>query len=197
MGDMTTGVKPKSKMGAARKYDRVVVVDHVCAELMKNRSLLDICTKDAGLPEPQTFMEWVLRDDPPGVAARYAHAREIAYRQMADEIDRLAAETHTYTLVPEVDSDGNPIYDDKGEPKAKRVLVPLSADVMASKRLQIDTKKWLLSKVLPKIYGDKVTQEHTGADGGPIAIAAVNLRNLNDDDLEKMNQLMLKAKGGA
>jgi hypothetical protein len=29
-------------------------------------------------------------------------------------------------------------------------------------RLMVDTRKWYLSKVLPKIYGDKITQEHTG-----------------------------------
>jgi hypothetical protein len=47
--------------------------------------------------------------------------------------------------------------------------------------------------MLPKIYGDKVVQEHTGPGGGPIPIAAVNLRNLKDDELEQMQQLMSKA----
>ena len=33
-------------------------------------------------------------------------------------------------------------------------------------RLQVDTRKWLMSKLVPKKYGDK--QLHTGADGeGP------------------------------
>jgi hypothetical protein len=43
------------------------------------------------------------------------------------------------------------------------------------------------------VYGDKVTQEHTGADGGPIAIAAVDLKNLSDEELENMHRLMRKA----
>ena len=29
-------------------------------------------------------------------------------------------------------------------------------------RLQIDTRKWYMSKVLPKRYGDKVQTEHSG-----------------------------------
>lgn len=33
-------------------------------------------------------------------------------------------------------------------------------------RLRIDTKKWLLSKLAPKRYGDKL--EVTGKDGGPL-----------------------------
>ena len=36
-------------------------------------------------------------------------------------------------------------------------------------RLRVDTRKWLMSKALPKIYGDKLA--HTGADGGAIALA--------------------------
>lgn len=35
-------------------------------------------------------------------------------------------------------------------------------------RVEIDARKWFASKFLPKQYGDKITQEHTGADGGPI-----------------------------
>lgn len=35
-------------------------------------------------------------------------------------------------------------------------------------RVQIDSRKWLAGKMLPKVYGDKVTNEHTGTDGGAI-----------------------------
>jgi hypothetical protein len=71
--------------------------------------------------------------------------------------------------------------------------MPLNNDVIAHKRVQIDTRKWMLSKMLPKIYGDKLTQEHTGANGGPIAMAAVDLKNLSDEELENMNRLLTKA----
>ena len=40
----------------------------------------------------------------------------------------------------------------------------------AKARLQIDARKWAASKLKPKKYGDKVTQEHTGPDGGPIIL---------------------------
>lgn len=29
-------------------------------------------------------------------------------------------------------------------------------------RLRVDTRKWMLSKMLPKIYGEKTQHEHTG-----------------------------------
>lgn len=31
-------------------------------------------------------------------------------------------------------------------------------------RLRVDARKWLLAKVLPKVYGEKVTQVHEGGD---------------------------------
>src|SRR3990167_4573913 len=43
-------------------------------------------------------------------------------------------------------------------------------------RLMVDTRKWVASKIAPKRYGDQLTL--TGADGGPIQVAAVDDREL-------------------
>ncbi len=59
-------------------------------------------------------------------------------------------------------------------------------------RLQFDARRWMLSKMLPKVYGDKLVQEHTGEGGGPIQLAAVDLRKLSDDELEAMETIMQK-----
>ena len=37
-------------------------------------------------------------------------------------------------------------------------------------RLKVDTRKWYLSHVLPKKYGDKKAIEITGENGGPVQI---------------------------
>ncbi len=195
MKDMTAQSKPKGKVGAPRRYDRAAVAERVCAELKRGRSLESICAED-GMPHVGTFLEWVDQDSPAGIAQDYAHAREIGYSLLAEEILAIADKTHEWVTIQELDPDGKPLFDDKGEPRLKKVLMPLSADVIAHKRVQIDTRKWMLAKMLPKVYGDKVTTEHTGADGGPIAIAAVDLKNLSDEELENMNRLMMKASGG-
>lgn len=44
-----------------------------------------------------------------------------------------------------------------------------SAVSVARARLVVDTKKWMLSKMLPKVYGDKLGVEH----GGNIGIQVV------------------------
>jgi len=39
---------------------------------------------------------------------------------------------------------------------------------VARDRLRFDSRRWYLSKMAPKRYGDKLTQELTGLDGGPL-----------------------------
>lgn len=43
----------------------------------------------------------------------------------------------------------------------------LSGDVQRD-RLRIDSRKWIMAKMLPKKYGEKVQQEVSGPDGGAI-----------------------------
>ena len=50
---------------------------------------------------------------------------------------------------------------------------PLNAN---ADKLRVDTRKWLLSKLKPHVYGDQLAI--TGADGGPVQIAAVDDREL-------------------
>lgn len=52
------------------------------------------------------------------------------------------------------------------------------ADTQRS-RLRFDARKWLASKMAPKKYGDKVTQEHTGPDGGPVEVEQKVEQNIN------------------
>jgi hypothetical protein len=190
MDNMSTD-KTNRKSKTPLRYDRAAVSAHVCSELKCGRSLESIC-KDDGMPHVATFLDWV-KADPAGVGKDYAHAREIGYALLADEIIAISDKTHEWVTIQELDPDGRPVFNPDGSPLLKQVLMPLNSDVIAHKRVQIDTRKWMLSKMLPKVYGDKVTQEHTGADGGPIAIAAVDLKNLSDEELENMHRLMRKA----
>ena len=44
-------------------------------------------------------------------------------------------------------------------------------------KLRVDTRKWAMARMAPKRYGDRIMQEHTGADGGPI-----ETRERSDDE---------------
>lgn len=48
-------------------------------------------------------------------------------------------------------------------------VLPDSAEV-AKARLRVDTRKWALARMNPRKYGDKVTNELVGKDGGAIQI---------------------------
>lgn len=178
-----------------RRYDREAVFTHVCEQLALGRSLFNICNTDPGMPDHMAIRLWMREDDPKGAAERYKAARETGYSILAEEILDLSDKTHEWVMVQKTDRLGNLMTDENGAPIVERRLIPLSSDTVAHKRLQVDTRKWYLSKVLPKIYGDRVTQEITGADGGPISVAAVNLRNLSDAELLQMQNLMIKAAG--
>ncbi len=44
---------------------------------------------------------------------------------------------------------------------------------IAKARLQVDTRKWALSRMNPKKYGDKVEQTLQGPDGGPVELQKI------------------------
>lgn len=48
-------------------------------------------------------------------------------------------------------------------------VIPDSAEV-AKARLRVDTRKWALARMNPRKYGDKITNELVGKDGGTIQI---------------------------
>lgn len=62
-------------------------------------------------------------------------------------------------------------------------------------KIKIATAQWRAMKIAPRLYGDRSRTEITGANGGPVAVAAVDLRNLSDAELESMHLLMAKASG--
>ena len=47
------------------------------------------------------------------------------------------------------------------------------ADCSGDARLMVDSRKWLMSKALPKIYGDKLAHEVGGVGGGPVKFELV------------------------
>ena len=79
--------------------------------------------------------------------------------------------------------------------EGEEIRLVLDATAVARNRLRVDARKWAASKLRPSKYGDKVTQEITGKDGGAVQVAAVNLKGLSDEELKVMEQLMLKAAG--
>lgn len=122
------------------------IADAICARLAEGESLNAICQTE-GMPAESTVRSWAL-DDVEGFAAKYARAREIGYERLADEILRIA---------------------DTPQPGTKTVskatgIETTEGDMIEHRRLQVDARKWMLAKMLPKKYGDKVEQTIQGGD---------------------------------
>ncbi|WEQ51199.1 hypothetical protein LV478_11725 [Komagataeibacter oboediens] len=62
------------------------------------------------------------------------------------------------------------------------------SDSASAARVRVDARKWILSKLLPKQYGDKLNLEHSGE---------VALNQVPDDQLDaRLKALMAQAGGG-
>lgn len=67
-------------------------------------------------------------------------------------------------------------------------------------RLRVDTRKWLMSKIAPKRFGEKVVNEHVGANGGPIQSQNFNidpdkLKDMSDDEINALERAIGKLHG--
>ena len=122
--------------------------DRICERLAGGESLSAICLSD-DMPPRKTVSQWV--EDNKQFSACYARAREIGYDLMAEEI-----------LVISDDSKHDVEVDENGQKR-------MNAEYVARSRLRVDTRKWLLAKMLPKKYGDRVEQHHTGDADRPVS----------------------------
>lgn len=65
-----------------------------------------------------------------------------------------------------------------------------------STRVKLNHFQWRLMKIAPRTYGEKVQTALTGADGGPIRIAAMTIdaRQLEPDARDALKQALFAAK---
>ena len=108
------------------------IADAVCARLSEGETLRK-AAKAEGVTH-STVLEWV--DTKPEFADQYARARAIGYQLLADQIIEIS------------DDGSGDVIDTEHGPKA-------NPEFAARSRLRVDSRKWMLSKMLPKIYGEK------------------------------------------
>lgn len=106
----------------------------------------------------RTILNWTRSN--PDFFTQYTRAREIGYLQLADTILNISDEADV-----EVRYDG------------EDMRLDLSATAVARNRLRVDTRKWMLSKMLPKIYGDKLDMNHGVQPDNPLVKLFEQLEN--------------------
>lgn len=113
-------------------------VDSILLKMSEGKSLRDACL-DVGIPR-QTFMKWVLKDTN-GLGGQYVRAREAQMDAMEAEMLAIADDSRGDTTTRR-DAAGN------------EYEVPDNEWINRSK-LRVDTRRWIMSKIAPKKYGDR------------------------------------------
>lgn len=120
-----------------------MLFNEVINEISENGKSLISALK--GRLSSQTFYDYLDKNEE--WSKKYARATELRAEKMAEETLEIA----------DCIGDDVMILPDGREVENQRVI---NRD-----RLRVDTRKWLLAKLHPKKYGEKISQELTGAGG--------------------------------
>ena len=127
-------------MGRPSIYTPALAAE-ICKRLAAGESLRRICADpDGAFPDRSTVNDWIANNKE-GFSDQYARARDAGLDVMADELLQISDEQAAVTRL-------------NGE--------TFDPDVQRD-RLRVDTRKWYLSKLAPKRYGDKIAVEHSGS----------------------------------
>ncbi len=117
--------------------------NEILARIEQGESLLQIL-KDEGMPNRKTFFVWMKETEEK--SNNYAKAMEARQEKLFDEILEIAYTTEDGEVLKET----------------MNGIERTTADMLGHRRLKIDTLKWVLSRMNPKKYGDRIQNEHSG-----------------------------------
>ncbi len=153
---------PKKKSGRPTVYS-AKLASKVCMRLAIGESLVEICRGDK-MPSYATVMRWLFESYPPDdprteFREMYARARAAQAELYADEMVAIAD-----------DDSGDVLYDLDGHP------VQATTVRINRHRLRVDTRKWVVSKLLPR-FADRVAPE-IDEKADPIEVEVLDPREL-------------------
>ena len=142
-----------AKTGRPAMYS-AELAERICEAIaLDTRGVDAICEAHDDFPCGRTVRTWLLRE--PDFLPLYTRAREAQAELMGAEIIEIADDTSRDTKMVKRGDDEVEVQD---------------TEWINRSRLRVDTRKWLMSKLAPKKYGDRIQAEHTGSAGGPIQI---------------------------
>lgn len=154
------------KVGRPSTYNDEIA-DEICARLMEGETMASICS-DPTMPMRRTVTLWIVKSQ--AFAERHQRAREMQARNWADEIIQIADDG---SLDTRLDGDG--------------MIVGVDHEHISRSKLRIETRRFLMSKIVPSMFGDKVNIEHTGKDGG-----AIETKDMTDREIAQRAAFLLR-----
>ena len=132
----------------------------ICSRMAEGESLRSIC-RDDSMPALSTVFLWV---------AKHSEFSEQYKLAMASRADAM------FEDMIDIADDGRNDYIVSGEGEER-----FNTEHVQRSRLLLDTRKWMLSKMLPKKYGDKIIDDPVGNDGD-IEIRVIRVSKNKDAD---------------
>jgi hypothetical protein len=120
----------------AKEKERQKVFDEICYKMEIENLSLNSILKIEGMPAVSTFYAWILSDEKK--QKKYACACEVRADNLFEELLTISDATDKDVII---DMDGNKVT---------------NHNVIQRDRLRVDSRKWILSKMMPKKYGDKL-----------------------------------------
>lgn len=130
-------------MGRPKSYNKEIATE-ILARMCSGESVRSICSDDA-MPARSTVMLWVANDES-GFSDQYEKACMARAHYWADELLDIADDS-TNDYMEKQDKDGG-------------TFEVLNGENIQRARLRVDSRKWLLSKMLPR-FADKQQIENT------------------------------------
>lgn len=157
--DPSVGTK-KKKRGRPTDYTKELG-EKICGLMCDGKSVRAI-GKMKGMPDAATIFRWAITNEE--FYEQYAKAREVQAEKMFEEIIDISDETHG-------------IIKSGAEKK--------SGAYANGQRLRVDVRKWYLSKVLPKKFGDRQSVVTEDKDGNVLPISGNAITFVNSDGSSK------------
>lgn len=117
------------------------VASAICDRLTNGESLREICRSE-GMPDKSTVMRWLGTNEE--FRDQYARAREAQADHFADEILEIA-------------DDGSNDWMERKQ--GEETVTVVDHEHISRSKLRVDARKWLMSKMAPKKYGDRLALE--------------------------------------
>lgn len=139
-------------MGRPSSYTQEVA-DEICRRISEGESLRQVC-RDESMPSTSSVLKWAR--EIPEFSEHYAKARDALLEHWAEEIT-------------EISDNGSNDWMSANDPENPGYK--LNGEHINRSRLRVDTRKWLLSKLAAKKYGERMAL--TDPDGGPLQVKIV------------------------
>jgi hypothetical protein len=162
-------------MGRPTKYSPELA-DKLCADLALGFSLRTVCKED-DMPSVATVFNWLRIY--PEFLEQYTRAKVESADAMADDVIDIA-DDGTNDWMVKYNKDGEEYWQ-------------LNGEHVQRSRLRIETRKWLMAKMKPKKYGDKLDMTTNGKDlptpilGGIAKSVSANDSNQENSSTQQEN----------